>query len=205
MLIFSNNCASGHLYKQLGIKYNQPFPFGHFCWNEFENEDEKNILNGYYNFISEYDKVNLSDFNVEKSKELKVLLFDFGNFKFRFSHYLFEIGHKMTLKENGIDLGGDDAMNYTYDCFIRRFNRMPNEEPIFILHLNKSYPDTEETIKRFINLNRKMIIICRHKVNFEYAKKYETEKIIVLANFNDNVKKAISSNINAIKTYIASK
>lgn len=186
MLVFANNCFSGFLYKQLNTEFNHPLFWGGFY---LDNHPEF-----YYHFIKEFYNINFTDYKIETEKDEYTInqfkkwhkdtsypVYSFEGWKYRFTHYVYDANADIPLRK-GMDIKYKHIFNYANEKFQKRLSKFPkNETPVFIVHFNDDKPADNEIVKKFCMLkNRKLIIVCRHKENYETAQKYKNDQLLVL-------------------------
>ena len=183
MLIFANNCFAGFLYKELHIKYNQPF-----CWGWFDFFNFDNYFNFMNNFIK-YKNENLYEFNIIPQTHIKNDIKRSGtelcypsiylkDFSFNYSHYVYDSNYDVPTKI-GINVHAKHIFDFTREKYIERAKRIPNEEPIYILHINHITPEDNNNLLKFINSNFKIIYVCRHKENYDFIKSKTNQNVPV--------------------------
>ena len=167
MILISQNCLSGHLYKLLHAKYAHPF-----IWTVIDFNSMKNL-------IITWDKLDFSDFDLIKNDKLEFSIILNKNIKIQYVHYKFDSNKKVPTKNNIGDISYNKIWEYIVEKYIERCKRMlaDKSKPLFcIANFNTIYTDaiyTENQLKELEKFeNVKILRNCYNDTPHSAAVKF---------------------------------
>lgn len=169
--IFSNNCTSGFVYRDLGLKFQHPF-----VWSTLLYED-------YDKLMDEYETIKFDDFEVvptkytekiplNEAKNTFTLLIDGGKIKVNYLHH-HQDNRFNSVTVRGVDLYYNNMQQYVGDLYQKRVSRMLEngiKEPIFLLVKSGSYTDDEFTKLLYKPTKYKKIVGVTFDYKVDYSK-----------------------------------
>lgn len=168
MILLSNNCFGGFIYKNiLEEQYNSPF-----VWCRIWEDD-------YFTLIKDFENINFMNFEIHKTKENEKIndlmecnfniIID-NKIKVFYNHYRFS-SKDDKIRKDGIDIYYNKIWEYIVEKYKERTKRMLTDKtkPIILLHCQLGH---------YYNIQNDIIKLCNNK-------KY---KYILLTNTNEIIK-----------------
>ncbi|MBR4618690.1 MAG: hypothetical protein IKO49_05240 [Bacilli bacterium] len=182
MFVISNNCLNGFFYRDvIKQEYNHPFFWGYF-------------LTDFLEFIKHYDEVNLNNYEIKHDENWNFYLIIDGKYKYNLLHYKFD--KNVNFKKIHENVYSNRIWEYIYIKYEERLKRIPNENPIFVIHWFPKDGFTKELLEKFIKekLHYKIIIFSPYNIsttnkniNLVYTKIAETGDNVTLSKMLENV------------------
>lgn len=154
MFVISNNCLNGFFYRDvIKQEFNHPFFWGYF-------------LTDYLEFIKHYDEINLNSYEIKHDENWNFYLIIDSKFTYHLIHYKFDKNAEVIRKQNE-NVYSNKIWEYIYEKYEERLNRIPNENPIFVIHWFPNDGFSKELLENFVKekINHNVIIFSPYKIN----------------------------------------
>jgi hypothetical protein len=145
MILVSQNCLAGHLYKILNLEYACPF-----IWTVIDFQSMK-IL------ITEWDKLDFLDYDIVKDSNWNFSIIIDKRVKIQFVHYKFNPKTTTLTKTKNGDIFYNKIWVYIVEKYEERVKRMLSQKckPLFcIANFDTIYKDALYTDEQLLELSR---------------------------------------------------